>query len=78
MNEIKTIGQRIRKAREFRILGVVECAELLDVDYTLLSRWEHDRTKPRPKSLKKIAEVLNVDVNWLANGAKEFEEFINN
>lgn len=76
MNKIETIGQRIRKAREFKVLGVVECAELLGVDYTLLSRWEHDHIKPRPKSLKKIANVLNVDVNWLANGAKEFEEFI--
>ena len=76
MNKIETIGQRIRKAREFRVLGVVECAELLDVDYTLLSRWEHGHIKPRPKSLKRIADVLNVDVNWLANGSKEFEEFI--
>lgn len=76
MTEIETVGQRIRKAREFRVLGVVECAELLGVDYTLLSRWEHDRNKPRPKSLKKIANVLNVDVVWLANGPKEFEEFI--
>lgn len=77
MNENKAIGQRIRKAREFRVLGTIECAELIGTDYTLLSRWEHGHTKPRPKSLKKIADVLNVDVNWLANGTKDFDKFIN-
>lgn len=77
MNNAKEIGTRIKKAREFKVLGVVECAELLNVDYTLLSRWEHGHIKPRPKALKNISEKLGVDINWLANGTKRFEEFIN-
>lgn len=77
MNEKIEVGKRIRKAREFRVLGTVECAKLLGIDYTLLSRWEHGRIKPRPKSIKKIADVLDVDVNWLANGTKDFDKFIN-
>lgn len=78
MNENKELGKRIKKAREFKVLGTVECAKLLDVDYTLLSRWESGHTRPRPKSIKNIASVLDVDINWLANGTKDFEEFINN
>lgn len=78
MNDKNEIGKRIKKAREFRVLGVVECAKLLGVDYTLLSRWENGRVKPRPKSIKGIAKALDVDANWLANGTNEFEEFIKN
>jgi transcriptional regulator with XRE-family HTH domain len=63
---MRTIGTRIREAREAKGLTRSELAKLAGpVSHVAVSQWEADQTRPRDARLEKIAAVLDVDYNWL-------------
>lgn len=47
-------------------------ADKLGVSNTTVSLWVQGRTEPTLTNLKKLSEVLSVDVNTLVNGKKEW------
>lgn len=47
-------------------------AEKLGVTVSSVSLWVQEKTHPSIPNLKKLAEVLNVDVNLIINGKKEW------
>lgn len=63
----KTLGQRIRRTRTQRDLGLREMARLVDISPTYLSRVETDEEQnpPAEETLKKIAEVLGENLGEL-------------
>jgi len=77
MNEyeyIKLIGKRIRTAREKAGLTQEKLAKKLGIGKRTLINYENGRTEPTLSLLMKIADICNVDYNWLL--ALEKEELI--
>ena len=65
-----SVGQNIRRLRERRAYGQGELAGLVGISQNGLWRIEAERVTPKGKTLRKIAEVLGVDVEVL-NGKGE-------
>jgi len=70
------VGQNIKQWRERRAFGQGELAGLVGISQNGLWRIEAERHKPKPATLRKIAEVLKVEIDTLtdlggttANGA---------
>lgn len=63
----ETLGQRIRKKRNERDIGLREMARMLDISPAYLSRVETDEEKSPPgeDTIKKIARLLADDFNIL-------------
>ena len=55
----------IKKMREKRNLTQKQLAELLGVKQSHVSRWEAGTFKPNATTLKKLAEVLNCQIDDL-------------
>lgn len=60
---MKSIGDRIKKARQDAGYNQDELAESVGVTRNTISRWECNRTCPTVEELKKISDFLNVDIN---------------
>jgi transcriptional regulator with XRE-family HTH domain len=63
----ETLGQRIRRKRMERDIGLREMARMVDISPAYLSRVETDeeRTPPGEDTIKRIAKVIGDDVNAL-------------
>lgn len=61
----KTIGERIKQARQFSGLTRAELAEELCVSYVMVYNYETGRANVHPRKLKKIAEVCGIAVEEL-------------
>lgn len=60
-----TFGQRLVASREKRNLSQKELAELLGITPTRLNYWEKDKREPAIEMIKLIAQVLDLDTNYL-------------
>ena len=63
-----TVGQRIKDARAQKNMTQSELADKLNISFTLISQYERGLRNPKEDTLKRIADALEVDVNWLRNG----------
>lgn len=63
-----TLGQRIKSARIAAGLTQTRLARDADVGPNALWGYETDRVEPRIATLVRMADVLGVDVGWLARG----------
>ena len=61
VEEMKTLGEAIKIARKQAGLTQKELGELLGITGVTMGQWETGRRQPRVESLRKIADVLNVD-----------------
>lgn len=68
MDNIPSIGARIREAREMRGLSQTALARKCDVSRAAVSQWESDGTTPTGPNLVAIATALAVNARWLAEG----------
>lgn len=68
MDEIKSIGIRIREAREQAGLSLEQLADQLGVSFQSVQQWEAGKTSPRPHRIKKIAETLKKSSVWIQFG----------
>lgn len=65
-----SLGRQIVKLRMQKQWKQKDLAERLGIDPRHLVRWEHDRAKPRPKALEKLAATLEVTVDELLGEAQ--------
>lgn len=58
---MRDLGWKIRQSRIALALSQGELAEKLGIKQEVLCRWETNKVKPSMKSIKKLAEALEVD-----------------
>ncbi|WP_156812166.1 XRE family transcriptional regulator [Idiomarina xiamenensis] len=68
MSKKAAIGDRIRHARLMQSLTQGELAKKVGVTLASVSQWELGTNTPRPPKVKKLAEQLKVDIEWLYTG----------
>ncbi|MBN1289184.1 MAG: helix-turn-helix transcriptional regulator [Actinobacteria bacterium] len=59
------IGDRLRKARELRGLGVNQLARLAGVSGATITRWEKGERQPRLRELSRVLGVLRLSYDQL-------------
>ena len=67
-----SIGSKVRKFRNLKSLSQSDLALRSDVSQSIISSLESDKSIPNSVMLRRIAEVLDVDINELLK-----EDFIN-
>jgi len=60
-----TLGQRIKLKRNEKKLTQKELATKLGIDHTTVSKWESDIYEPDTSTLNKLADIFDVQVDWL-------------
>ncbi len=63
MNDSATLGQTVRTLRKERGLSQRDLANMIDIDFTYISKIENDRLdhSPSVRTLVRLAEALQVD-----------------
>lgn len=69
-------SERLKKLRKQAQLTQVDVAEKLGISQPAYASWERGVKKPTQENLVKIAQVLNVSVDYLVGNSDE--EFTNN
>jgi|JI10StandDraft_1071094.scaffolds.fasta_scaffold75870_2 transcriptional regulator with XRE-family HTH domain len=65
---LKTIGQRIAKARNDKKMSQLKLSHLTSYSQAILSAYETDRVCPSERALLILAKALEVKVAWLRYG----------
>ncbi|QNB45352.1 helix-turn-helix domain-containing protein [Thermanaerosceptrum fracticalcis] len=60
-----TFGERLVYLRKKHKMTQNDFAKILSVSRGAISMWEIDQRTPDPSTLKKIADLFNVSVDWL-------------
>ena len=68
MHMAKSLGARIKKAREQAQLSQPELGRLLGRSTATVYRWETDRNEPSVTTLRRVATALRVPVAELIGG----------
>ena len=63
-----TVGERIYYCRTENHMTQKELGEKTGIDPSTIRKYESGRLNPKISTLQKIADALEVDVNWLLNG----------
>ena len=63
-------GEKLKIARKSQKITQQELAEYLGVHRSTIANYEMERRKPTFMELKRIAEKLHVDLNYLAEGTE--------
>lgn len=66
----KTIGQRIKAARQRAGLSQAELADKMGRPYQSIGQWERDISSPKFSSLEEIADALGISIEELICGDK--------
>lgn len=62
VNDIIRVGNNIKKIRKEQKLSQKDMAKILNLPCSTYSNYENNNREPSAKILKKIADVLNVDI----------------
>ena len=62
-------AKRMKELREQRELNRTEIAELIGVSHVMIGRYERNETVPSIEVAKKIADALNVSLDYLAGNS---------
>jgi transcriptional regulator with XRE-family HTH domain len=69
---METMGQRMKHARQRRVITQAELAHASGVALITVNRLENDAIEnPRPATVRKLAGALDVDPAWLLFGEDE-------
>src|SRR5690606_18524492 len=63
-----TFGKRLKQARGRRGLTQNQVAEMLGIDFTTLSKYENDKSQPDHQTLRELASMYEVSIDWLLTG----------
>lgn len=66
-----TLGQKIKKARTEANLTQKDLADQLSVTFQTVSKWESDTNEPDLTTLRAIAKLTNVSIEWLVSDEEE-------
>lgn len=70
-----SLGKAISEFRKRKQYRQSDLAEKLGIHQTLVARWENNKTRPRRKTLERLAEALDVPVqSLLASGFERLPE----
>jgi len=64
MADTPSIGERLKELRLARGYSVRELASRATVDHVTVVRVENGHTEPQPRTLRKFAEALGVEVRF--------------
>lgn len=64
----QTIGQRIKELRASKQMSQAELGDKLGASNKTISKWENDLSEPGSDTLKAIAGLFNVTINYLISG----------
>ena len=64
------LGERILSLRQERNISQADLARRLDVSRQAVSKWEKGQSSPDTVKLIQLAEILDVEVEYLATGIK--------
>jgi len=70
-----TVGTRIGVCRVEKNMTQTELANKIGTVYQRVHEWESDWRNPSDKYLRKIADVLDVEFDWLKNGVYHAETY---
>lgn len=62
MTDIDSLGSTLREYRDQAGLSQREAAELIDVSYGLITKWEQNTKHPQPWALDMLAKAYDVNV----------------
>lgn len=62
---VETSGQRVRRARELRKRSLRNVAGAAGINPSTLSRWENDKGEPILSHAVRVANALNISLDWL-------------
>lgn len=65
---MKDFGKRLRVLREECGLSQMQLAEKIGASQSVITMYEQGERKPRHKTLKNIADVFDVDIDYLRTG----------
>lgn len=71
-------SERLKKLRKDAGLTQVDVAEKLGISQPAYASWERGRKKPTQDNLVKIAQVLNVSVDYLVGNLEEKSDALDN
>ncbi len=63
-----TFGDRLKQARKNKRLTQNDVAEQLGVDFTTVSKYENDKSQPDNETLRELAGLYEVSIDWLLTG----------
>lgn len=63
-----SFGDNLRRIRKERNISQEDLAELLDVSRQAISRWEQNNGYPEMEKMIKLADLLNVSLDYLVSG----------
>lgn len=63
-----SVGERIQTLRKERGISQAQLADALDLSRQAVSKWENDLAAPDTINLIRLADILNIDVEFLATG----------
>ena len=72
---MKTI-ERIKETMNKKGIKQIELAKALDLGKTTINAWFNNNTDPKTEQLERIAEVLDISIEYLVTG-EEKQEHIN-
>jgi transcriptional regulator with XRE-family HTH domain len=64
-------SERLKDLRKKKGYSQGELAELIEVHFTQVSRYERGETKPNAEAMTKLAKVLDTTVDFLMNGTSD-------
>jgi transcriptional regulator with XRE-family HTH domain len=71
MQGVVKIGERLRHFRERRYLTQRELAERAEVSPDTIVKLEQDKWEPRPRTIRKLADALEVHPDELSGYGEE-------
>lgn len=63
-----SVGERISTLRKEKGISQYQLAKLMEVSRQAVSKWENDQSSPDTINLIRLADILNVQVEYLATG----------
>ena len=64
-------ADRLKELRKQKGISQGDLAELIEVHFTQVSRYERGETKPNAEAMTKLAKALNTTVDFLMNGTAD-------
>ncbi|MCD7741385.1 MAG: helix-turn-helix domain-containing protein [Ruminococcus sp.] len=73
MEEKLTLGEKLKRARKEAGLTQEQLANELMVSRQAVTKWESDKGLPDIENLKRLAELLNVSIDYLLDDGKKLD-----